>query len=299
MRKNDGRLLVLFIAALLPAAAFPGCNGESTSDDAASDSTDVPAEEATLPPGCETAHDALNPNLRMIYFDLQSPANLDNAVLENLMIEGFYNGDFIWLIKLTGVDDGSTDTDGTLHLFTGSGMMAEEDLPFETNCFKFMQEPAWQPADADLTITGNDLSWPAGEEKIDILIPVFKTNADSGEKELLLELPLQEVEISEGTLTADRTAMGAEDSCASGTGGGVLRGLITVDDAKGVVVEDMGLTLCGLLSGDKGANLNDPADDCLKDMAMWPAQPDTANAADDPAYTATACFSAKAVNIID
>ncbi|MFH1438452.1 MAG: hypothetical protein ABIJ56_22275 [Pseudomonadota bacterium] len=299
MRKNDGRLLLLFVAMLLPAAAFTGCNGESTSNDATSDSTDVPAEEATLPPGCEDDYDPLNPSLRMTYFDLQSPANLDNAVLENLMIEGFYNGDFIWLIDLTGVDDGSTDTDGTFHLFTGSGTMAEEGLPFETNCFKFMQEPAWQPADADLTITGDDISWTAGEEKIDILIPVFKTNVETGDKELLLELPLQEVEIVAGTLSADRTTMGSPGSCASGTGGGVLRGLVTVDDAKGVVVEDMGLTLCGLLSGDKGTNLNDPADDCQKDMAMWSDPPDTTNEEGDPAYTAGACFSAEDVTIVD
>ena len=299
MRTNHGSFLIFCVAALLVALPLTGCNGESTSDDATSDSTDVPAEEATLPPGCEAEHDPLNPDLRMIWFDLQSPANLDNPVLENLMIEGFFNGDFIWLIKLTGVDDGSTDTDGTFHLFTGAGIMAEEDLPFETNCFKFMQEPAWQPADADLTITGDDMSWTAGEEKINILIPVFKTNDDTGEKDLLLELPLQEVAVTSGTLSADRTTMGSEDSCTSGTGGGVLRGLITVEDAKSVEIEDMGVTLCGLLSGDKGADPASASDDCLKDMAMWSEQPDTTNNAGDPAYTASACFSAEAAIVVD
>jgi len=295
IREQLRAILLPTMAALMIALPPAGCDGDNgTSDDAISDTTDVPAEETTLPPECNDDYDPLNPEMRMIYFDLQAPNNLDNEVLERLMLEGFDNGDFIWLIQFTGVDDGSTDTDGVMHLFTGSGETVGEFGV--SNCFRFTDTTTWLPADADMDTSGNDMSWPAGEAKINITVPVFKTDEDTGVKDLLLELPLKELEVASGTFSADRTTIGAAASCL--TDGAVLRGLITVEDAKGVVIEEMGLTLCGLLSGDKGTDLDKPDDDCQRPIAEWSEPPD-AELTGEPAYTMQACFSAAAVTIID
>ena len=296
MHRKSRTMLFTATAALMLALILAGCDEESSPVDSQTDSQDVPTEDTSLPPGCGDDIDSLNPGMRMIFFDLQDPANLDNAVLENLMIEGFDNGDFIWLIDFTGVDDGTTDTDGTLHLFTGSGELVAGST-LADNCFTWMNNPAWQPAEANLNITGNDVSWPPAETKINITIPVFKTDPVSGDKNLLLELPLKEVEVVSGTFSADRMSMGTGTNCST-SGGGVLNGMITVEDAMGVVIEDMGVTLCGMLSGDKGSNLTDPTDDCQRPIAEWSEQPD-AELLGQPAYTMAACFSAEAVNIVE
>jgi hypothetical protein len=296
MHRKSGTMLFAATAALMLALVLAGCDEESSPVDSQTDSQDVPTEDTSLPPGCGDDIDSRNPGMRMIFFDLQDPANLDNAVLENLMIEGFDNGDFIWLIDFTGVDDGTTDTDGTLHLFTGSGELVAGSA-LADDCFTWMNNPAWQPAEANLNITGNDVSWPPAETKINITIPVFKTDPVTGDKNLLLELPLKDVEVVSGTFGADRMSMGTATNCST-TGGGVLNGMITVEDAMGVVIEDMGVTLCGMLSGDKGSNLTDPTDDCQRPIAEWSEQPD-AELAGQPAYTMAACFSAEAVNIVE
>jgi len=295
MNRISNTMLCAALAVLM-LAPLTGCDEESTPVDGVTDSQDTPTEDTSLPPGCGDDIDSLNPGMRMIFFDLQDPANLDNAVLENLMIEGFDNGDFIWLIDFTGVDDGSTDSDGTLHLFTGSGEMVA-GTTLADSCFTWMNNPTWQPAEANLNISGNDVSWPPAEPKINITIPVFKTNPDTGVKDLLLELPLKEVEVASGTFSADRMSMGTSTNCST-SGGGVLNGMITVEDATGVIIEDMGVTLCGMLSGDKGSNLTDPSDDCQRPIAEWSEQPD-AELAGQPAYTMAACFSAEAVNIVE
>jgi hypothetical protein len=288
--------LVAAAAVLMLAPVLSGCDEESTPIDTSTDSQDIPAEEGSLPPGCGDDIDSRNPGMRMIFFDLQAPTALDNAVLENLMIEGFDNGDFIWLIDFSGVDDGSTDSDGTLHLFTGSGELVA-GTTLGDNCFTWMNNPSWQPAEANLNITGDDVSWPPAETKISITIPVFKTDPVSGVKNLLLELPLKDVEVVSGSFSADRMSMGTRTNCST-TGGGVLNGMITVEDARGVIIEDMGVSLCGMLSGDTGSNLTDPGDDCLRPIAEWSKQPD-AELSGQPAYTMAACFSAEAVNIVE
>jgi hypothetical protein len=287
---------------ILPAAlilALPlllaGCNGEGEGD--AGNDSDAPVDtpqDSILPPECSEEYDPLNPEMKMIYFDLQSPTNLDNQVLENLMLEGFENGDFIWLLQLTGVDDGASDTDGEFHVYTGSGELVGPDL--SSGCYRFLGDARWPDAEANVNISGDEMSWPSGEPKIDISIPVFKTDPDTHEKYLLVELPLKQVEISAGSFDADRTSIGQPDSCTGS--GGVLRGMITVEDAKGVVIEDLGYTLCGLLSGDKGTVLDDPSDDCQRPIAEWPEPPDT-DLGGKPAYTMSACFSASEVAIID
>ena len=295
--KTTRTIFLLCATLFLTALPFAGCDKTTAppQDGTTDETVDVPQDQSELPAGCSVAHDPLNPNMRMTYFDLLLPENLNNEVLENLMIVGFDNGDFIWLLEMTGVDNGTTDTDGTMHLYTGTGVPVGS-FP-ESNCFTYRSDPLWPDAQANLSITGNNISWPAAEPKINITVPVFKTNAVTGVQELLLELPLREVEIADGTFNADRTAMGTSNKCDT-NGGGVLEGMITVDDAKGVIIADMGLTLCGLLSGDKGTNLNDPADDCQTAIATWSTPPD-GTVGGLPAYVMSACFSAEDVIIVE
>lgn len=76
--------------------------------------------------------------------------------------------------------------------------------------------------------------------------------------------------------------------------GGRLTGKIAVADAMDVPIEDLGLTLCGLLSGDTGRP-GDPTDDCTSPHP-WPLEPD-ATVGSDPAYSLAATFAAMAVGI--
>jgi hypothetical protein len=162
-------------------------------------------------------------------------------------------------------------------------------------CFELMNDARWPDAEADIAISGDDVSWPAATPKIDIRVPVFQTDPDTGVKNLMLELPLKQVIVASGTFSADRRTMGSPISCAEG--GGVLQGMITVDDAKGVVIEEMGLSLCGLLSGDRGSDMNSADDDCLRPIAEWSEQPDQ-ELEGQPAFSMQACFSAEAVTIV-
>jgi hypothetical protein len=299
MKRTMRSMLMVAAAAFMLAAA--ACDEENTgapdgdtSIDTPADTGDVPTEGDAPPPACEEDFSPLDPEMRMVYFDLQAPTRLNNETLENIMLEGFANGDFNWLIDFDGVDDGSTDTDGTAHLFTGSGRLSGTSTMAD-KCFEFMNDARWPNAEADIAVSGDDISWPAAEPKIDIRVPVFQTNPDTGVKDLMLELPLKQVTVDSGTFSADRRAMGSPTSCTDG--GGVLKGMITVEDAKTVIIEEMGLSLCGLLSGDRGSDMNSADDDCQRPIAEWSEQPDQ-ELDGQPAFSMQACFSAEAVTIV-
>lgn len=297
-RRMRSMLMVAAAAVMLAAAACDeentGAPDGDTSVDTPVDTSDVPAEGDAPPPACQEDYSPLAPEMKMVYFDLQAPTRLNNETLENIMLEGFANGDFIWLLDFDGVDDGSTDTDGAMHLFTGSGKLSGTST-LADKCFELMNDAQWPNAEADMAISGDALSWPAAEPKIDITIPVFQTNPDTGVKNLMLELPLKQVTIDSGSFNADRTAIGLSTGCAGN--GGVLKGMITVEDAKLVVIEEMGLSLCGLLSGDRGSDMNSADDDCLRPIAEWSEQPDE-ELDGLPAFSMQACFSAEAVTIV-
>jgi|GEM_PF-2182852 len=290
MRKIN--ILLLNFATTFAFIFWGGaCSDNSSNKDASNDVLDISQQENNP---CNIPHDPLNPAMRMNFFDTLLPANLNNPTLENLMIEGFYNGDFIWLLEMNGVDDGSTDTDGKFHLYTGSGIPVGS-FP-DSNCFRYRNDPRWPDAEANVGISGDDISWINGEPKINITVPVFKTDPVTHEQNLLLTLPLKDVVISSGKFNANRTAIGAENNCATANGG-VLEGMITVEDAKNVVIQEMGLTLCGLLSGDKGTDTSNPSDDCAKPISQWPQQPD-GEVNGQPAFKMSACFSATSAVII-
>ncbi|MFH1434781.1 MAG: hypothetical protein ABIJ56_03600 [Pseudomonadota bacterium] len=256
-------------------------------DDDLQDAADVPLEDSP-PPTCDDVFDPLNPDMKVIFLDIFAPANLDNVILENLIQTSIDSGNFIWPFQFNGVDDGTTDNDGTMSLLTGAGQEVEG---FE-GCFAFMDEPEWAPAGANMNITGNDMSWPDGEPEFDITVPIFEADGET----VFIEFPISHLMVESGTFSEDRTAMGSLTDCT--TSGGRIAGAITVDDAKGVVIEAMGLTLCGLLSGDKGTNLSDPSDDCLLPEETWPERPDI-EVEGRSAYTLNACFSAEQVIIIE
>ena len=111
----------------------------------------------------------------------------------------------------------------------------------------------------------------------------------------LLILPLSELDLS-GTLSADRLLIGSYDTLVEEwTDGGTIHAKITVNDAKATIIDLLGMTLCGLLSGQAGV-AGDPTDDCIGDSTTWTRPPDTA-VGTEPAYAMTATYAASAVYV--
>jgi len=108
-------------------------------------------------------------------------------------------------------------------------------------------------------------------------------------------MPLRELDIS-GTFSADHLNIGSYNvSTELWTTGGTLVGKMTVADAKATIIDALGMSLCGLISGDTGAPMN-PADDCNEANRPWPNEPD-ATVGTDPAYNMSATIAASPVHI--
>jgi len=104
------------------------------------------------------------------------------------------------------------------------------------------------------------------------------------------------VRVINGTFSADRTTIGTQ-SGGSWTCGAELTGMITVADAREVMIAEMSQHLCALLSGQVG-DPSDPSDDCEGDPTTWPTPPDTEYMG-EPAYAMEGCFAAEQVIVID
>jgi hypothetical protein len=283
MKKTGFMRLFHFAPAVLVGLIAWQCEGNGTVK-----TDDAMQEQDSLQEECGKPFDPLNPGLRMVYVDFQAPVSLDNPVIEAFVNEAFMAEDCLWLFQFTGVDDGSTDTDGKLHVLTGAG----DKVPGTTGCYTFADDSRCPLAELDMHGSGDDVSGPADGTSIDMTIPLYISNPETGSRDLVAVFPMKRFSIESGRFASNRAYAGTEAEF-----GGVLTGLITVEDARKVIIEQVGCTLCGLLSGDKGRDLGDPDDDCLQDKHEWIQQPD-AEYKGQSAFEVRACFSAAGISII-
>ena len=243
---------------------------------------DPPAAET-----CDAALDPANPVLKISRVDFIQPGTVDNAVLENFVTESMASDNCVWLLSFAGVDDGFSDTDGKVDLRMGVGERVR--TVSEESCYRFAGSPFDETADMSLQMSGSTFSTPDDEARESIDIPLYLTHGESGCRELFLTMPIRDFFIETGTFSEDRRSLGTELEC-----GAVYGGVITVADAMDQVIDGTGMTLCGLISGDKGTDPSDPHDDCLKESENWPNPPDALYEG-APAFSIRTCFSAEQV----
>lgn len=281
MNKSSNAALVIL---LLSAGLVWGCDDGSDDNTNTDTSTDTAVDQ---PASCRQSQDPLNPHYRMTRLDITSPERLDNPSLEvSIISEALSQETFLWLFRFEGVDDGTTDTDGTMTFETGGGVVHPED---HNGCYQFLPMGGEYPRKSgNLSISGDTISWPDGEPSFNIDVPIF-----NWDYEFLLKLPLKDVRITSGNFSPDRSTLGDETATCDVE----LTGMITVSDAREVFIPDMNQYLCAVLSGDVG-DPSDPEDDCSGDPSTWDAQPDT-DYSGEPAYSMSGCFSAEQVIVID
>lgn len=280
------------LACRLGAAAVVlslGCGGGGGSNDAA---TDDGAWDQ--PSNCRQDEDPLNPHYRMTMLDLTAPERLNNPSLEDSIVREALNQEtFLWLFRFQGVDDGTTDTDGTTTFLTGAGLVENVD---HRGCYPFWNNPDYPNITVTLDMSGDDFSWPAAAEPFKIDVPI----SDWDYETFLLELPLSEVRITEGSFSADRTTIGTY-SAGEWTCGAEITGKITLAEAREAFIPDMNQYLCAVLSGVVG-DPGDPSDDCAGDPSTWDplvhSLPDT-DVDGEPAYSMAGCFAAVQVIVVD
>ncbi len=273
---------MIIASALLVGPLAMGCD-DGTNGTPTDTSTDTGTDQ---PSSCRQDQDPLNPHYRMTRLDITSPDRLDNPSLEVSIVREALNGEtFLWLFRFEGVDDGTTDTDGTLAFETGGGVVSPVD---HNGCYQFLSDPLYPIRNGNLSISGDHVGWPTDEPSFNIDIPIF-----NWDYEFLLKLPLKDVRIISGNFSADRSTLG-DDTVACDV---ELTGVITVADSQEVFIPDMNQHLCAVLSGDVG-DPSDPEDDCTSDPSTWDAQPDT-DYMGEPAYSMSGCFSAEQVIVVD
>jgi len=283
MKTIDFKRLSPFVLALVMGFITLGCG-----EDAVPVMPDGAAADDAFQEECARPFDPHNPGLRMTYIDFSAPASLDNPVIEAFVNESFMAEDCLWLFQFTDVDNGSFDEDGKLQVLTGAG----ERVEAAAGCYAFADASEYASAEIEMHGTGDSIVGPAEAVSVDLTVPMYVSNPEAGSRQLLALFPMKRFAIESGTFSPGRAAMGTEGEC-----GGVFTALIVVDDARDVVIEPMGCTLCGLLSGDRGGDPAVPDDDCLQDYRAWIHAPD-AEYNGKPAFEVRACFSASGVSIL-
>jgi hypothetical protein len=280
-------LAVLAMAAMTLPAVSCGDDDNTPTDGGTDDTTrpdvtDTPTDTGenctTFPPNPAV------PTLRLRTMNVTAPAAMQNAILQALINDSMNDVPplFVWLMEFNGVGT------GTITLSTGSGR-----LQSGRNCtFEFLA-PTYPPADITMYESGLEFS-VLGDPIPRLDVPLWSTGSAYPDPPLLV-MPLRELEFG-GTFSSDHLFVGSfSASTEEWTDGGTITGKITVEDAKNVVIEDLGMNLCGLLSGDTRTSGN-PADDCTSDPTTWTRQPDT-TVGTDPAYRMSATFAASPVYI--
>jgi hypothetical protein len=297
---SNGTLARLLAAATIAAAvllAFScGDDDQEPRDDGGADDAAVDVQDegggadgdadadGDAGEDCDFAAPATLPEMRLRTLNVTAPDAMRNAILRGIINGAMDNESFIWLVRFTGVGT------GTITLRTGSGGKVEG-----TDCTYRFLEPDY-PA-REMTCTESGLHFAlSGEPIAQIGVPLWATG-DSFPDPPLLTLPLRELDLS-GDFSADHNYVGSyDDTTEEWTDGGLLVGKMTVEETKTVVIEDMTMTLCGLISGDTGVS-SDWTDDCSRDPSTWDHPPDT-TVGDEPAYNMSGTFAASPVHILD
>jgi hypothetical protein len=231
------------LSFLLVPLLIGGC-GEQSTGDAGDADTDVDTDADT---DADTDSDADGDGvLRIEFLDLVAPDALDNALVENLINENIADYTLNWLIEL-GPPNGGTCT------YRSGAALVDEDSCAECDtagvcddCTAFIFETEYPPGEGNADCSDADFRVPEGTGVIETVdIPV--------RGDPFIVLPLREASLG-----------GAYGSGPDATG--TINSKITLADAVAVEIEDLGMTLCGLLGGDNG-DLGNFDDDCLNILA--------------------------------
>jgi hypothetical protein len=251
----------------------PGADADGDADDAGEDDGREPCPRTPDPPLSET---------RMRHIVMTAPTAMTSALFEGLLNDLLEAESFVWLTRIEGFGT------GTLSATSGSGHKVEG----EACAYTFFEEE-WPPAEVLLTETGLDFEL-AGDPipRVDVALWARGTTYP---EPVLTVLPLRELRI-QGTFSADHLWIGSWDpDSETWTDGGSLSAKITVADAMETPIISLGITLCGLLSGDTG----DPRtldDDCTRPRP-WTNEPDTTVDGEE-AYSMAGTYAGSTIDIV-
>ena len=267
------------LLVMLPGVSCGGDDGDPT-DIGADDARDVVDTGELCPPAANPAI----PETRLRTLNVTAPEAMRNRVLQSLINTSMENEDFLWLVRFTGVGT------GTITMRTGSGGKVAG-----TACTYRFLEPTYPAREMTMAESGLDFAL-SGDPIAQLDVPLWSEGTAYPEDPMLV-MPLRELEIN-GTFSSNHLYVGSYDAVSElWTDGGDLSGKMTVADTRLVVIPDLGMTLCGLLSGDTGV-ASDPSDDCTRDPSTWAHAPDT-DVGGLPAYAMAATFAASPVHIQD
>jgi len=317
-------MVVLGMGALAGGASLAGCGDDSGGDTGGTGTTPEASCEQTNPlcTAVESECVALFDNrertkfgLRMAQLTITKPDILagpaigkvvSDAVRMNLQqcrLNG--TGTFSWLIEF----DTMTGTART------GGALPQAD-PTKGYCFVDTTVGAFpiQAIEVPAPITDGRFDADVG----DLIVPIY-LGADPGGTPITL--PLHQAKLSDGTVTADNNCIGrynaegldpdnlclADDVNPTFINGAKLTAFITIEEADSVEVEDLGQSLCVILSGDANTygDGGDPISHCLRDAGGainlkgdWCAATNSAATAScQDAFQLGAEFAASAVEI--
>jgi hypothetical protein len=255
------KLLVLALACAIGIWGFIACDdggggdgdGDTDSDTDADGDSDWECDQ----PNTE------RPQLRITSLQISAPSQLATGVLPSIIAETIDSFQFVWLIEIDMA--GNTMTIGS-----GRGV---EPNPVADHFCEATWDAEYPGQTTSITADGDTISTSAPIGSLDI--PMY---SDAGEP--LMTMPITQLEVTDVVLSGDRTLVGTPGSSSGTTRyasdwetAGNLRGWISVDGARGVEIEDLGQTLCALLTGDRGEAGN-MDDDCTSPQEEWDHQPE-------------------------
>ena len=254
--------------------------GETVTEDGAETDAADDAGDSTAGP-CPAIPDPSEVVIRMERLNMTAPAAMAGAIFTGLMNDLLAAESFVWLTRFTGLGT------GTLAVTTGSG----HKVP-ERDCTYAYLATEYPPADTSMTESGLDFAMAGAP------IPVARValwaRGTTWPREPLTVLPLRELTIH-GRFMPGRLAIGScdevEGTCVDA---GALDAKVTVSDAIATPIPTLGITLCGLISGDVGTPA-DMTDDCTSPRP-WDDEPDTTVDGEE-AWILTGTFSGSAVNV--
>lgn len=227
---------------------------------------DAPSPEEQMPPCCWRVSNADRldaPEFRVTNLQIEEPAGsaLTSGAVLNLLAQAAERETFNWLMQVTvsGSDVTVLTGYGEYNASAGTYSFVDGVAPTDGGG----DADRWNPITIEGTIEGDTFSAPAVPGSF--TVPIF----DEAGENLDTELPLTSFQVLSATLTEDRTCIGrrVNDRATFNnyTTGGEVVTYVTIEDARATPVEQLGTTVCNLISGR----------DCDSDpIADWRVQPD-------------------------
>jgi len=239
-------------------------DGDADGDVDAETDAEVDDDEP-LDPACFDGHDPSNPDHILRALVPTAPPPLASESVIAAMQRSLDDGSTIYLMQYEDITG-----DGECNARVGIG----EAVIGTTGRYRF----AAPPAAARVAISGNDFTTAPGT--VDLVMRIATAL-------LTVDVPVREATVSGTFTTSDRCSVGSQDSTSGAwTTGGIISGVIPVDEASGISLP-LGITLCDLLAG--GA--------CRGEPETWINPPDGRTSDGDPAWNVSADFASTAVVI--